>query len=61
MDPRRRREKGAKNIFEKILAENLSNLGKEKDIQVQEGQKSANKMNPRRGTPKHTIIKNGKK
>ena len=35
---RRKREKGAKNIFEDIIAENFSNLGKESDIQVQESE-----------------------
>ena len=29
------REKGEENIFENIIAENFSNLGKETDIQVQ--------------------------
>ena len=31
---RRRREKGTKNVFEEILAENSPNLGKETDIQA---------------------------
>lgn len=31
-----RSEKGPKNLFEKISANNLSNLGNETDIQVQE-------------------------
>ena len=30
------REKGAKNLFEETVAENLPNLGKEIDIQAQE-------------------------
>ena len=33
------REKGAENIFEEITAENLPNLGKERDTQIQEVQK----------------------
>ena len=33
---RRRREKGIKNVFEEIMAENFPNPKKETDIQVQE-------------------------
>ena len=47
---RRRREKGAKNVFEEILAENSPNLGKETDIQVQKVQRVPNKINQRRCT-----------
>ena len=38
MGPRWRREKGANNIFEGIIVEDLPNLGEERDIQVQESQ-----------------------
>ena len=38
-DPRKRREKGAKNLFKDIMAENFTNLGKKTDIQAQESQK----------------------
>lgn len=34
--PRRRRQKGAENVFEEIRAENFPNLGKKRDIQIQE-------------------------
>ena len=35
-DPRgKEREKDAQNLFDKIIAEKLSNPGKEKDIQIQ--------------------------
>ena len=37
--PEEEREKGAENIFEEITAENLPNLGKERDTQIQEVQK----------------------
>ena len=37
-DSRRKREKGAKNIFKDIIAENFSNLGKESDTQAQESE-----------------------
>jgi len=31
--PEEEREKGAENIFEEIIAENLTNMGKETDLQ----------------------------
>ena len=34
------RGKGAENLFEEIIAENLPNLGKETDIQIQEAQRT---------------------
>ena len=34
---REEREKGIKNVFQEIMAENFTNLQKEADIQVQEG------------------------
>ena len=40
--------------------ENLPNLGKEKDIQVQEAQRVADRINSKKTTPRHTVIKNGK-
>ena len=51
------REKGAENLFEEIMAENFPNLAKETDTQVQEAQRVPNKMNPKRPTPRHIIIK----
>ena len=44
------------NLFEKIMKENFPNLAKEIDIQVQEVE-SPNKMNPKKHTPRHIIIK----
>ena len=49
------KEKEGGNLFEKIM--NFLNLVKEIDIQVQEGTKSSKKMNPKRPTPRHIIIK----
>ena len=49
------REKGIKNIFEEIVAENFPNLKKERDIQVLEVHRVPNKMNPNRPTPRHVI------
>ena len=53
-------EKGAENLFEEIIAENFTNLGKETDIQFQEAQRVHNKMNSKRLTPRHIIIKMAK-
>ena len=48
------------NLFEKILKENLLNLAKEIDIQVREAQRVPNKLDPKRTTPRHIIIKTAK-
>ena len=39
------------------MAKNFPNLGKETDIQIQKVQRVPNKMNSKRPTPRHTIIK----
>ena len=39
------------------MKENFPNLVKEIDIQVQEAQRIPNKMDPKRTTPRHIIIK----
>ena len=51
------REQRIKNLCEKIIAENSSNLVKETDIQAQEAQKVSNKMNPKKPTTRHIKIK----
>ena len=38
------------------MKENFPNLLKEIDIQVQEGQRIPNKLDPKRDTPRHIII-----
>ena len=43
------------------MAENVLNVGKEIDIQIQEVQRSSNKFNPMRSTPRHIAIKMAKK
>ena len=48
------------NIFEVIIAENFPNLGKETDIQAQETQRVPNRINPKRITPRHIVIKMAK-
>ena len=56
----RERQKGIKNVFEEIMAENFPSPKKETDIKVQEAQRVPNKMNPNRPTPRHIIIKTAK-
>ena len=47
-------EKGIENTFEEIMAENIPNLKKETDTQIQEGQGALNKLKPnRQTTPRH--------
>ena len=56
--PRRRRErKGPEKIFEEIIVENFLNMGKEIATQVQEVQRVPYRINPRRNTPRHIVIK----
>ena len=50
-------EKEIENLFEKIMKENLPNLAKEVDIQVQETQRVPNKLDPKSTTPRLIIIK----
>ena len=45
------------NLLEKIMKENFPNLAKEIDLQVQEAQRVPKKLDPRRNTPRHIIIK----
>ena len=51
------REKGPKKILEEIIVENFPNTGKEIATQVQEVQKVPYRINPRRYTSTHTVIK----
>ena len=51
------REKGPEKIFEEIIVENFPNMGKEIVTQVQEAQRVAYRINPRRNTPRHIVIK----
>ena len=54
---RREREKGTEKIFQEIIAENFPNMGKEPLTQIQDAQRVPYKINPRRNTPKHILIK----
>ena len=42
------------------MKENFPNLVKEIDMQVQEAQRAPNKMDPKKPTPRHIIIKMSK-
>ena len=45
------------NLFENIMKENFPNLAKEIDFQeVQEAQRVPKELDPRKDTPRHTII-----
>ena len=46
------------HLFEQIMKENFPNLAKEIDFQeVQEAQRVPKKLDPKRNTPRHIIIK----
>ena len=51
-------EQEIKNLFEKIMKENFPSLAKERDSQeVQEAQRVPKKLDTRKHTQRHTIIK----
>ena len=54
---KREREKGPEKISAEIVAENFPNIGKETVNQVQEAQRVPGRLNPRRNTPRHIVIK----
>ena len=51
------REKGPEKIFEEIIVKNFLNMGKEIAAQIQKVQRVPYRINPRRNTPRHIIIK----
>ena len=51
------REKELKKIFEEIIVKNFPNMGKDIATQVQEVQRVPGRINPRRITPRHIVIK----
>ena len=51
------REKGPEKVFEEIIAENFPNMGKEIVNQMQEAQRVPGRINTRRNTPRHIVIK----
>ena len=51
------RGKGPEKIFEEIIVEKFSNMGREIAIQVQEAQRVPGRINPRRNTARYIVIK----
>ena len=50
-------EQQIEKLFEQIMKENFPNLAKEIDMQVQDTQRVSKKLNTRRNTSRHIIIK----
>ena len=44
-------------MFKEIIAEKFPNMGKKIINHVQEAQRVPGRINPRRNTPRHTVIK----
>lgn len=53
------KEKGEKILCEEIMDDTIFNL-RRKNNPVPEGQRAPNKINPRKPTPRHSIIKTAK-
>ena len=51
------KKKGYEKIFEEIIVENFSNMGKEIVTQLQEAQGVPYRINSRKNTPRHILIK----
>ena len=51
------KKKGSEKIYEEIIVENFPNIGKEIVNQVQKVQRVPYRINPRRNTPRHILIK----
>ena len=51
------KEKEYEKLFEGIIVENFPNMEKEIVNQVQEAQRVSYRINPRRNTPRHILIK----
>ena len=54
------REKALEKIFEETVVENFPNMGNEIATQVQEVQRVPYRINPRRNTLRHIVIKLGR-
>ena len=55
--PEEDKKKDHEKILEEIIVENFPKMGKEIITQVQETQRVPNKINPRRNTARHILIK----
>ena len=51
------KKKGHEKILEEIIVENFPKMGKEIATQVQETQRVPNRINPRKNTPRHILVK----
>lgn len=51
------KKKLPKKTFEEIVAENFPNIGKETVTQVKEAKRAPGRINPKRNTLRHIIIK----
>ena len=51
------KNKGYEKILEEIIVENFPKMGKETATQVQETRRVRDRINPRRNTPRHALIK----
>ena len=54
---KKKRKEGYEKNFEEIIVENFHNMEKEIVNQVQEAQRVPYRINPRRNTPRHILIK----
>ena len=52
-----KKKQGTEKISEEIIVENFLNMGKEIVNQVQKAQRVPYRINPRRNTPRHILIK----
>ena len=50
-------EQGIENLSEEIMTKNFPNMVKKNDIQVQKSERVPNKLDPKRPTWRHIIIK----
>ena len=55
--PEEEKKKEIEKIFEEIIVENFPNMGKEIATKVQEAQRVPYRINPRRNTLRHIVIK----
>ena len=55
--PEEEKKKGYEKNFEEIIVENFPNMEKETVDQIQEAQRVPYRINPRRNTPTHILIK----
>ena len=55
--PEEDKKKDHEKILQEIIAENFPKMGKEIITQVQETQRVPNRINPRKNTPRHILIR----